>query len=286
MNSGDLNKQLDALKRQAMDLVHELHARKLAIPAGALLVAIVAAMVLLPHGSTPPPAPPTTATTPVVKPAIARVAQISLIKPSTLSEDIPLSGSEDPFTGHSGYKCVKISSNPKMYNCMVSNLLIRIVCVGEGGTGPCAEGAGATPATSGSGTETTTGGSGTEVTPIPPVDGGGGDGGDGGGNSGGGGTNSSSYYVVTVSIDGKTIKNVVAGDELPNQSAPLAIYAGTNDGHDKGVFIAADGVVVTGVAVDETFSSFSLRTGETATLTDANGAAHKMTLKSISKVKK
>ena len=61
MNNRDLNKQLDALKRQVTDLVRELHARKLAIPAGALLLAIVAAVFMLPKASTPPRATSTPA---------------------------------------------------------------------------------------------------------------------------------------------------------------------------------------------------------------------------------
>jgi hypothetical protein len=41
---GNSSQSIDRLKRAFMDLVHELHARKLAIPAAAVVVAIVAAM--------------------------------------------------------------------------------------------------------------------------------------------------------------------------------------------------------------------------------------------------
>ena len=281
MNSNDLNKRFDALKRQCMDVVRDLHARKLAIPAGALLAAIVAAMILLPQGSAPPPAPPTAAT-PTVKPAVERVAQVSLIQPSSLDEDIPLTNSTDPFTGTGGYTCTRVGSGtPKTYDCIVSDLTVRIVCTATGGAGPCADSAGGSTggtggtSSGGSGGGTSTGGGSTPTS----------------GN--GGGTknptkkkSTTSYYVVTVSIDGTTTKDVVAGDELPNSTSPLAVYAGTNDAHTKAVFISADGVTVTGVPVDSTFGSFTLSTGKTATLTDAKGAAHKLTLKSIAKVTK
>lgn len=281
MKNKDFNKQFDAFKRQASDLVRELHARKLAIPAAALLLAIVAAIVLLPKAATPPAAP-STATAPVVQPKVARVAQVSLIEPASLDDDIPLANSEDPFLGTSGYKCSKVSSNPKTYDCIVADLKVRIICTGEGQGAPCTGGEGG--ATGGGGGASSSTGSGDSSGGSTDSTGGSGGGGDSGG--GDSGRTKSTYYVVDVSIDGTTKKDVVAGDELPKSSAPLAVYAGTNDAHTKGVFIAADGVVVTGVPVDQTFGSFVLKKGETATLTDANGAEHKMTLKSISKVTK
>ena len=273
MKDMDFNKQFEAFKRQVTDVVKDMHARKLAVPAAALLCAIVAALVLLPQGATPPPAPPT-ANAPITEAKVARVAQVSLIEQSSLDEDIPLANSEDPFAGsNDAYKCTKVGSNPKTYDCMVADLKVRIVCTAEGGTGPCAASEGATAGGGGSSSSTggSTGSTGTS----------------GGGKSGGGsGGSKTVYYTVNVSIDGTTKKNVVAGDELPKSNGALVVYAGTNDAHNKAVFIAADGVVPSGVPVDSTFGSFSLKKGETATLTDANGAEHKMTLKSITKVSK
>jgi hypothetical protein len=281
MGNKDFNKQFEAFKRQSSDLVRELHARKLAVPAGALLLAILAALVLLPAASSPPAAPPTAAA-PIVKPKVARIAQVSLIEESSLDEDIPLTNSEDPFAGSDdGYKCTKVSSNPRSYDCIVADLKVRVICTAEGGGGPCVQSEGAT---GGGGASSSTGGSGGGATQST-----GGNGGSGHNNSGGGGepeSTKSSYYTVTVSLDGTTKKNVVAGTELPKASDPLAIYAGLNDARTKAVFLAADGVVVTGVPVDVTFGSFTLKKGQTATLTDANGAEHKLTLKSITKVAK
>lgn len=279
MADRDLNKQFDAIKRQGSDLVREMHARKLAIPAGALLLALVAALVLLPKGSTPPAAPPT-ASAPVEKPKIARVAQVSLIEPSTIDEEIPLTSSADPFTGTTGYKCEKVSSNPRAYRCIVSDIAVLVLCNEEGGSGPCSKeegaGEGASGTTSGdAGSGGSTGGTTVPGETKPPSS--------GGGDSGG---TKTVYYTVTVSIDGSTKKNVEAGTELPKSNGALVVYAGPNDANSKGIFILADGVTADGVKVDETFGSFALSKNQTVTLTDVNGVEHKMTLKSINKATK
>ncbi|MBJ7457868.1 MAG: hypothetical protein JHD02_01640 [Thermoleophilaceae bacterium] len=282
MKTDDLNKQIDALKRGAMDVARDMHARKLAIPAAALLVAIVAAVMVLPKASTPTPPPPT-ADLPAPEQKVVRVAQVSLIEGSSLGEEVPLANSEDPFAGSGdGYDCTRVgSSEPKVYDCKVADLKVRIICTAEAGSGPCSETEGATGSASGSTDKT--GESGGSTSGTGESGGGKSGGGDSGGNSGGSKT---VYYTVTVSLDGTTKKNVVAGDELPESDGALVVYAGTNDAHDKAVFIASDGVVPSGVPVDATFGSFTLKKGETATLTDVNGAEHKLTLKSISKVTK
>lgn len=277
MADRDFNKQFDALKRQGSDLVREMHARKLAIPAGALLLALVAALILLPKSSPPPAAPPT-ATAPVVKPKIARVAQVSLIEPSSIDEDIPLTSSTDPFTGETGYKCEKVSSDPEVYRCIVSDILILVMCNEEGGSGPCSNEDKAAGASGGTGAPVGGGSTGGTTVPgetKPPSSGGGGSGG-----------TKTVYYTVTVSIDGSTKKNVEAGTELPNSNGSLVVYAGPNDANSKGVFILADGVTADGVKVDDTFGSFALSKNQTVTLTDVNGVEHKMTLKSINKATK
>lgn len=279
MADRDFNKQFDAMKRQGSDLVREMHARKLAIPAGALLLALVAALVLLPKSSPPPAAPPT-ASAPVTKPKIARIAQVSLIEPAAIDEDIPLTSSTDPFTGETSYTCEKVSSDPKAYRCLVSNIMILVLCNEEGGSGPCAtdegKGAGASGGGGGAtGGTTVPGGTDTPGEVKPPGNGG-----------GGSGEKKTVYYTVTVSIDGSTKKNVEAGTELPKTSGALVVYAGPNDANTKGVFILADGVTADGVKVDDTFGSFALSKNQTVTLTDVNGVEHKMTLKSINKATK
>lgn len=286
MADRDFNQQFDAIKRQGSDLVREMHARKLAIPAAALLLALVAAVVMLPN-SAPPPAAPPTAAAPIEKPEIARIAQVSLVEPSSLDEDIPLTSSADPFTGDTGYNCTKASSNPRSYRCIVSDIVVLVICKDEGGTGPCAAdaGSGASGGTGAAGGTTpggdtpggtTPGGTTVPAEPKPPS---------GGGDGGSGGTKTA-YYTVTVSIDGTTQKNIEAGTELPKSDGALVVYAGPNDANSKGIFILADGVTADGVPVDQTFGSFALAKNQTVTLTDVKGVEYKMTLKSINKATK
>ncbi|MBI2691487.1 MAG: hypothetical protein HYX29_06055 [Solirubrobacterales bacterium] len=282
MADRDFNQQFDAIKRQGSDLVREMHARKLAIPAAALLLALVAAVVTLPKSSPPPAAPPT-AVAPIEKPKIARIAQVSLVEPSSIDEDIPLTKSADPFTGETGYNCTKASSNPRSYRCIVSDIVVLVLCNEEGGTGPCAAdaGNGASGGTGAAGGDTSggdiPGGTTVPAEPQPPS------GGDGGGGSGG---TKTVYYTVTVSIDGTTQKDIEAATELPKPDGALVVYAGPNDANSKGIFILADGVTADGVPVDPTFGSFALAKNQTVTLTDVNGVEHKMTLKSLDKATK
>jgi hypothetical protein len=152
---------------------------------------------------------------------------------------------------------------------------VRVICpVGEG-SGICASAAGGATGGTGSG-------------------GGGASGGTGGSDGSTGGTGTpkkekaappSYVYVVKVTLDGKTYKQVVSGDGLPNNSDPLVIYAGDSGGK-KAIFLPGDGIGVSGVTADPDLGSFELAKGESATLTDTAGATHKLTLKSISKVKK
>lgn len=276
----DMNAQLEVLRRQAADLVRELHARRLALPAGVLLIAIVAAMVLLPKGGTPP-SPPTptgvagvTAETPKVE-----VARVSLISASSIDEDIPLSNSSNPFTGKNDYTCTRVGSGePKVLNCQIGDVLVRVICPeSEEPQGACANKSGASGSTgsdassSGAGSGSGTSGSGT--------------GGSGGGSTGTSGETKYYTWAVTVKIDLKTYKDKVVGSQLPTSDNPLAIFAGVNT--DGGaVFLGASGVAVTGTPVDPNFNRFDLKKGQTATITDLDGKKHKLTVVSIKKVEK
>lgn len=279
MNGSDLSKQFDALKRQFMDLVRDLHARKLAVPAGAILVAIVAALVLLPKGSTPPPAPSTATITPAVKAKVQVAAQISMIEPTPIGDDIPLAGTRDPFEGETSYDCTVVSTNPKILECEVSDQRMYVLCI-DPTAGVCGEypKGGASGATGGAaGASGDTGGSGGDVPPS-------GGSGSGGGDSGSGGTRYF-YYAATVKLDGTTYKKVTRGTMLPRSSSPLVAFidaVGDDAGNPTGAtFLAANGVTVSGVSMDPVFNSFALDPGQTVTLTDAEGKDHKFTLKSV-----
>lgn len=272
MNSKDLNKQFDALKRRFTDLVADLHARKLAIPAAALLAAIVAAVVLLPKSPAAPPAPPQAATPPVVDKKLQQVAQISMIKPTPMGDDIPLASSSDPFTGSTGYDCQTVSSDPKTVDCDVSGITIRVICGKEDSSPACTTGSGggssgSAGAGSGSGS---TGDSGTSDggtgTPSQPTE------------------SETVYYalVARIKLDGKEYKDVFPETVLPRSSSPLVAYLNANLKDKVATFIAAEGVSMTGVAIDPIFGAFVLEVGQSATLTDSDGKNHKITLSKIS----
>jgi hypothetical protein len=266
-----MNKQIEAIKRQVGDLVRDMHARKLAIPAGALLLAIVAAVFMLPKAATPPPAP-TTAVAPAEKPAFEPVAQVTLIKPSSLDDDIALTSSTDPFSGTTGYHCTQVSSSPKILECDLSSIKVRVLCVGDSAPPVCAEtgASGSTGSAGGGGASSGTGGGST-------------------GGTGGDGTVPADgkihYYTVVASIkiDLHTYKNVQVGQELP-PSAPLAVLAGATLDRTQATFLAAKGVTVSGVDVDPSFGAFILKVHKSATLTDLNGVAHKITLSSLKQI--
>ena len=269
------------IKRQFLDLVNELHARKLAIPAGLLLVGIVGAMILLPKGSTPPP-PPVAADAGIEQPEEVRVAQVSVVEGSKVDDEFTPAGSENPFVAHDSSNCTtKQKSSPKILECRIGDLVVSVVCPSNADAGNCgksaaagAEGGGSSGAT-GKGTEG--GGGSTEST---------GGTGDGKKDSDKKESSRTTYYVVTLTLDGRTYTNVLAGESLPNERNALAIFAGTNDSNKKAIFLAGDGVAISGVASDEELGTFELAKGKSATLTDAQGVEHKLTLKKITKVTK
>ena len=77
---------------------------------------------------------------------------------------------------------------------------------------------------------------------------------------------------------------IAIGDEAPS-NAPLVVFAGSSDPSSQATFLGAQGVTIEGVDVDPSFNAFILKVGQTATLTDASGGSHRMTLKSIKVVK-
>lgn len=279
MGSGS-SLNMEQIRRAASDLVAELHARKLAIPAAVLLVATLAAAIVLPKSVTPaPPEPVTTAKAPEVIETPAQVS-LKLVGVTPLENDIPLANSSDPFVGTDSADCTRVGSGePKQFDCRIGDLVVRVMCPvtadGDAGVGICAEKSGSTSATGSSGSA----GSGSESGSTQST-------GDGGSGDKKKTTPKSSYYVASIEIDGKTFSNVVAGDPLPNTTNTLATYAGTNDSNTRGIFLAGDKVTVTGVAIDDELGSFELAKGKSATLTDETGTVHTLTLKSLKKVTK
>lgn len=271
------SQQFDMLKRQFLDLVNELHARKLAIPAGLLVVGIIGALVLLPQGATPPP-PPSAVDAGIEKPEEVRVAQVSVVEDSKVDDDETLAGSSNPFMGQDSADCtVKQKGNPKILECRIGDLLVSVVCPPGATSGKCGNNPESSEGASGSTGKSEGGGGATGST-----------GGTGGEKESGGDKEKSrtTYYVVTLTLDGRTYTNVIAGDELPNARNPITVFAGTNDSNKKAIFLAGDGVTVSGVASDEELGTFELGKGKSANLTDSAGVEHKLTLKKITKVTK
>jgi hypothetical protein len=274
---GNSGQSFDQLKRAFLDLVGELHSRKLAIPAGAVLVAILAAVFMLPK-SPAPPAP--VAATPVANQHknevdAEAVVSLKLVGVSNLDNDTPIAHSSDPFHGEAGTKCVRIgSTTPKRFACRVGDQLMLFRCLPDTEVGICSSTGGGASGATGATPGSDTGGGSTPST-------------------GGGDTTpkkkakaKSSYYEISVSIDGRIYSHVVAGDSLPNESNTLAVYAGVTSSAKKAIFISGDGVTVTGAVVDEDLGNFELSKGQTVTITDKLAAQHSLTLKSITKVTK
>jgi hypothetical protein len=276
MGGNNSSQSFDQLKRAFLDLVNELHSRKLAIPAGAVLVAILAAVFLLPK-SPAPPAP--VAATPVANQQQTvnadEVVKLKMVGVSSLDNGDPISHSSDPFEGKAGTKCVRIGSGtPKRFACRVGDQLMLFECLPDVEVGICAPDTGASGAT-GAVPGTDTGGGGGGAT--PPT----------------GDTTpkkkkhvKKTYFEVSVSIDGRTYTHVIAGDSLPNDANTLAVYAGATTSGKKAIFISGDGVTITGAVVDEELGNFELSKGQTVTITDKLAAQHTLTLKSITKVTK
>ncbi|MGK2879121.1 MAG: hypothetical protein ACSLFF_11205 [Solirubrobacterales bacterium] len=274
MKNDKNGQSFDVLKRRADDIVQDMKARNLLLPAGLMLVAIVAALIVLPKSASPPP-PASGLTSAAQTQTIkgSEIAKLRMISQTTIDSTVVLDSPTDPFDGNEPYECTQIGSgSPKTFRCVSGDLELTVqcpesdettegICKGDGASAPTG---GASAPTGGSnGSTAPTGGGNTPAEEKPA---------------------SSSDYVISVSVDGKTMTKVIVGDELPSSKEPLAVYGGTNAKHEEALFIASDGVTVTGVKVDATSGGFSLRKGQTATLTDVNGAQHKMTLKSISKV--
>lgn len=265
----DRGNEVDKLKRQTSDLVADLHARKLAIPAGILLVAIVAAMMLLPKSPAPPPP---VQTAPVAKAdaqvKTAQVANLKLVSATPLTTDPVTFGSENPFAVSSDVDCrVTKTSKPREIECVIGSTVAVFKCLSSDDIEICT-GEGATGSSGGTG--------------------GGSTGSSGGGTSPDGSKpkSKSTYYVVDFEFDGDTSKSVEAGEVLPSSGTPVAYYAGPNSSGKKAIFVLADGISIQGAEADADLGTFELEPGDEVVLTSADGVIHQLRLSKIRKVTK
>lgn len=265
------NDRLDSVKRNVSELIADMRSRKLLLPAIVLVVAIVAAMIVLPdktESTIESTAPPVVNTKPA---SVENPIEITLITPTAVGDGAPLASSSNPFAGGGAYSCKTVSSGPpRVLECEVTDLKVRVTCPETATGAPCesSSSGGATGGGSSGSTGSAGGGSG------------------GSGDSGGNSTPVVVYvYQATVVYDGKTYKNVEQGDKIPSSSQAVVTFMGVNDSGSRALFENAEGVTVTGVTADKSGTSFVLKPGQTATLADGSGDSHKLKLTKISKVK-
>lgn len=265
----DRGNDLEKLKRQAGDLLSDLHARNLAIPAGILLVLIVAAMLVLPKSPTPPPPVQTapTANDRKQQPQVAKAANISLVSATPLSSSPLTFGTNNPFAVKAGVNCrVVKASKPRVFECLIGSTLVTYRCLKSDSSGLCAiEGS----TGGGGGSSGSTGDSGGSA---PPGDG------------GGGSEETSTYYVVDVTYDGEKFKSMEAGEQLPDKGTALVFYAGPNSSGKKAIFVLGDGVSVQGATADPDLGSFEMSAGDEVVLTATDESIHTLKLSKITKV--
>lgn len=269
--------EIEKLKRQAGDLIADLHARNLAIPAGLLVVLILVAVFVLPKSPAPPEP---VSSTPIVKEdgrkiELAKVANITVVDAVPLSDDTtPGYGEANPFKVGTDTTCMyKVGSSPREFRCVIGSTVVYYKCMpsddGWGCTGSDEDLSG-TGSSGGTGTTLPTGG-------TPPSDDTGGD------------TDKktkTTYYTIDVTYDGKTYKGLEGGDQLPSSGTPIVFYAGPNSKANKALFVLGDNVSVQGAQADADLGTFEISKGDEVVLTESNYQVHSLKLKKITKVTK
>lgn len=277
-DKGNGNEQLEALKGAAQDLVADLKARNLLLPAIVLVAAIVAAFIILPKGgsSSLTSEVPTAPASPQGPTAADRVATVSIVDFGELPSGEPLSDQVNPFKQPGTYSCTTVQAkNPKILNCKVpGNLQVQVICSGEqADQPPCETESGASESGGGSTSETgstSTTTNGTDGTSTNSDDAGG-----------------IYAFRVTVTYDDTQYKNIEQGDQIPpsGKGTKIATFEGVSSTGAQASFRAVEGSTVTGVTVDGSGLTFVMRKGQTAKITDATATQHTLKLVSITKVK-
>ncbi len=267
----DNKNDMDKLKRQAGDLVADLQARKLLIPAVALLVAIVAAMLVLPKSPAPPPPVQTApvADTTDQSANVKQVASLTLVSATPLTYVPQTFSEENPFAVSSDVNCrMTKSSKPREFECVIGATVAVFKCLESDEIAMCTD-SGSSGSTGESGGSGETGSSGGGDSPNKNKK-----------------KSKSTYYVVDVEFDGDTKKSIEAGEVLPTSGVPVVYYAGPNSSGNKAIFVLADGVSLQGADADPDLGTFELSAGDEVVLTTSDGVIHQMQLSKIRKVTK
>lgn len=272
----DKGNEIDKFKRQAGDLIADMHARNLAIPAAVLIVMILAAVFVLPKS--PAPQEPVSST-PIAKSdgnkvELAKVANLTVVSAKPLGdESVPDYGQANPFKVGTDTNCTyKSGTDPREFQCVIGSTVVNYKCMPSDTGKACTDALGSTGGGSSGGTGSSDATGGTQ-----PTDGTGGD-----------GTKKTkvTYYTVDVVYDGKTYKGLEGGDQLPKSGTPIVFYAGPNSKAKKALFVLGDGVTVQGVQADPDLGTFELAKGDEVVLTESNYQVHSLKLTKITKVTK
>lgn len=251
---------MDDAKKAVTDFVNDLHSRNLAIPAGILILLIVGAMILLPKDSAPAPVAETTAPAQPAQQKVTRaaVAQLTLANGKAIDEARLLQtfGSVDPFSPKgASFDCqIEYVLGVRVVTCKVGNVKVVTDVVDDGpsgGTGPLDNGL-----------------------PVPPND----ESPDNGDDLG-----DEPVYVVDVTLDGKTYKDLEAGDSLPESGIPVVFYTGVSSSGKSAMFLVPEGTSVQGASFDADLGVFTVQEGDSVVLTDEAGKVYQFKLKDIAK---
>lgn len=279
------SEQLETIKRHVQDVVEDMRSRNLLLPAIALIVAIVAALVVLPKKSEP-------VTEAVAPPPITQQAseerpiEILLVKPSAVGDDDVLTSSSNPFIGESDYTCKTISSgDPRILSCKIADLTVRVTCPMDADSPPCGSGegasgeAGATGETAGGEAPGGGGLPGTQIvetpdpapTTPPPAQ-----------------KNPVVVYEYKTNLryDGRAYNYVPAGTPLPTQKAPVVTLVKVDGKAKQATFKVELGSAVSGPKLDVRNQTFVLKTGRSAKITELSQAVHTLQLVAVKKVRK
>lgn len=272
----DNGNEIEKFKRQFGDLIADLHARNLAIPAGILVVLIIFAVFILPK-SPAPPAP--VSATPIVKDdgkkvTLAKVANLTVVSATPLDdENTPDYGQANPFKVGTATTCtVTKMDKPREFECIIGSTKVQYACLPSDNYDLCVQDPNG--ASSGTGSTGTSGGTGSPS--YPPTD----------DNGGSDKKTTVTYYTIDVKYDGKTYKGLEAGDQLPTKGGAIVFYAGPNSKATEALFVLGDNVSVQGAEADPDLGTFQIGKGDEVVLTESNYQVHNLELKKITKVTK
>jgi hypothetical protein len=267
---GSGNEQLESAKQAVSEIVEDLRARKLLLPAIILIVAIVAAFFVLPKSGDDQSVVSDLPTAPAVAQgptAADRVATVNLVDIGEDPSGVALSKSTNPFSKPGDYSCTEVQAkNPRILDCIVpGNLRVQVICQGgQAKEVPCVDKSGST--------------------------GGGSSGSTGGVSETGDGDSAGGIYAfrVTVKYDDTQYSNIEQGGPVPpeGKGTKIATFENVSSTGAQASFRAVEGSIVSGVTVDQTTGlSFTMKKGETARITDPTAQEHTLRLVKITKVK-